>query len=140
LRVAGELSERDGNLKVELKYIDLAQKKIEKDKVIDLVSTAPKHFQLVLYSIVKLTQSKELKHFFTGDVYNYYQDVCKKTKTEVLTQRRVSDIVAEIDMVGIINAMVVSKGRHGRTKEIVLSVQDNIIEKLDATLVELLGL
>jgi cell division control protein 6 len=140
LRVAGELSERDGNDKVNLSYIDLAQKKIEKDKILDLIETAPKHFQLVLYSIIQLTKSKELQHFFTGDVYNYYQDICKRTKTEVLTQRRASDIIAEIDMVGLINAKVISKGRHGRTKEILLSIPENLIEKAESVLTESLGI
>jgi cell division control protein 6 len=35
-----------------------------------------------------------------------------------LTQRRLSDILAELDMLGIINARVISKGRFGRTREI----------------------
>jgi cell division control protein 6 len=41
---------------------------------------------------------------------------------DVLTQRRVTDLISELDMLGIINAIVVSKGRYGRTKEIALSV------------------
>jgi Cdc6-like AAA superfamily ATPase len=32
-----------------------------------------------------------------------------KDKNEILTQRRVSDILAEFDMLGIINARVISK-------------------------------
>jgi cell division control protein 6 len=40
----------------------------------------------------------------------------------VLTQRRVTDLISELDMLGIVNAVVVSKGRYGRTKEISLSV------------------
>jgi len=39
-----------------------------------------------------------------------------------LTQRRVSDIICEMDMLGIINASIISKGRYGRTREISLSV------------------
>jgi cell division control protein 6 len=41
---------------------------------------------------------------------------------EVVTQRRVTDLISELDMLGIVNAVVVSKGRYGRTKEISLSV------------------
>jgi cell division control protein 6 len=41
---------------------------------------------------------------------------------DILTQRRVTDLISELDMLGILNAIVVSKGRYGRTKEIVLSV------------------
>ena len=150
LRIAGELSERDGKDKVDVEYIDLANKKMERDKILDIVESEPKQFQLVLYSILKLTEKarKESEknksglvgNFFTGDVYNFYQDLCNRTKTEVLTQRRVSDILAEIDMLGLINAKVISKGRHGRTREIRLSIPNNLLEKVEAILVESLGL
>ena len=144
LRIAGELSEREGKEKVSENYIDLANQKMERDKILDIVESEPKQFQLVLYSILKLTQADKKKknpeRIFTGDVYNYYQEVCKKTKTEVLTQRRVSDIIAEIDMIGLINARVISKGRHGRTREIRLGIPDNLLNKVEAILVEGLGL
>ena len=78
--------------------------------------------------------------YFTGDVYNLYQDLCIQTKTDSLTQRRVSDILADIDMMGIINARVISKGRHGRTREIRLSIPDSLVLKVEALLSESLGL
>ena len=138
LRIAGELSEREGKSKVDLKHIDLANQKMEKDKILDIVETEPKQFQLVLYAILQLTKqrAKEKKptNFFTGDVYNFYQEVCGQTKTEPLTQRRISDIIAEIDMLGLINARVISKGRHGRTREIKLSIPSNLIDKVEAIL------
>jgi len=144
LRIAGELSEREGNCRVELKYIDLANEKIEKDKILDIVETQPKQFQLVLYSILQLTKEqnkkKDFNKFFTGDVYNLYRDVCARTHTESLTQRRVSDIVAESDMLGLINAKVISKGRHGRTREIRLAVPDALFDKVETILKESLGL
>ena len=55
-----------------------------------------------------------------------YQEICEKTKNEVLTQRRVSDIIAEYDMLGVINAQVISKGRQGRTREIKLMLASGI--------------
>lgn len=144
LRIAGELSERDGNENIDLKYIDLANKKMERDKILDIVETEPKQFQLILYSISQLTRQAlkngESGKMFTGDVFNLYQEFCKKTGTEDLTQRRVSDIIAEIDMLGLINARVISKGRHGRTREIKLSIPSNLVDKVDAILVEALGL
>ena len=48
---------------------------------------------------------------------------------EFLTQRRVSDIVQEFDMLGIINVRVISKGRGGRMREIRMAISNNIIEK-----------
>ncbi|MBT7237627.1 AAA family ATPase [Candidatus Woesearchaeota archaeon] len=143
LRIAGELSERDQKEKVFEEYIDLANQKIEKDKILDITETMPKQHQLVLFSIIELTKQqrdKKLDKFFTGDVYNSYQDLCIRTKTDSLTQRRVSDILADIDMLGIINAKVISKGRHGRTRDIRLAVPNNLFEKVYDQLTESLVL
>ena len=142
LRIAAELSERDGEKAIGEDYIDLANLKMERDKILDIVEGEPKQFKLVLYSIMELTKAaKDSKErFYTGDVYNYYQDVCDRTKTDALTQRRISDILAEIDMLGLINAKVISKGRHGRTREIRLSVPTNLFDKVEAILVDSLGI
>lgn len=130
LRIAGELAERDGSDKILLKHIDEANNKIEKDKILDIIRTEPKQFQLVLYSIIKLLEKcKSDEGVFTGDVYNFYQDMCIKNRCEVLTQRRVSDIIQEFDMLGIINVRVISKGRGGRMREIKLAITKNILEK-----------
>lgn len=144
LRIAAELCEREGKEKVVVEYIDKANKKMERDKILDIVESEPKQFQAVLYSIIQLTKKGKnddnYKNFFTGDVYNHYQEVCSNIRNEVLTQRRVSDILAEIDMLGLINAKVISKGRHGRTREINLSIPQNLLEKVEAILIESLGL
>lgn len=129
LRVAGELAERGRSNRILLKHIDDANEKIEKDKILDVISSEPKQFQLVLYSIIKLFEQKTKEHLFTGDIYNHYQELCLKNKTEVLTQRRVSDIIQEFDMLGVINVRVISKGRGGRMREIKLAIGKNIIEK-----------
>ena len=95
------------------------------------------------YSILELTkqvQAGKLDRFYTGDVYNLYQDVCDRTKTDTLTQRRISDIIGELDMLGIVNAKVISKGRHGRTREIRLVVPSNLFDKVEVILVDSLGL
>ena len=141
LRVAGELAERANERGITLEHIDQANQKIEKDKMIEIISSEPAQFQMVLYSIMALEEngSKE-NEIFTGDVFNSYQKLCEQTKSEVLTQRRVSDILAEFDMLGIINASVVSKGRHGRTREIKLMLAPNVRGKAKGILQESLGL
>lgn len=125
LRVAGELAEREGIKKIALAHIDSANQKIEKDKMLDIIESEPKQFQLVLYGIMELTQ-EGAESVSTGEVFNKYQEICEKTGNEVLTQRRVSDIIDEYDMLGIINASVISKGRQGRTREIKLMLSEQI--------------
>jgi cell division control protein 6 len=110
--------------------IDDANHKIERDKMLDIIENEPRQFQLVLYSIMQLSQKDDAK-LFTGDIYNKYQSLCDQTKNEVLTQRRVSDIIAEFDMLGLINAQVVSRGREGRTREIKLMVPGPLLPKAE---------
>ena len=139
MRVAGEIAERASNPKIEIKHIDEANDKIEKDKLLDIIESSPKQFQLVLFSIMDLLENSK-EGIFTGDVFNYYDGLCKKCNIEVLTQRRVSDILAEFDMIGLINARVISKGRQGRMREIKLAIPENIVDKSKEILIKSLDL
>jgi len=138
LRVAGELAERANSEIIEITHLDEAEQKIESDKIINAVINQPKQFQSVLYAILVLSPQKG--KCYTGEIYDIYQNICKQTKFNVLTQRRISDILAEFDMLGIINAKIISKGRYGRTREISLSLDENILLKLKALLEKSLSL
>lgn len=140
LRVAGELAERENSNKVNIKHIDHAEDKIEKDIIVEVVSTLPPQSQITLLSIFRLYDKNKDRKFFTGDVYNDYRQLCLKRGLKILTQRRVSDLIAESDMLGIINAKVVSKGRYGRTKEIGLAMPTSNITELTTLLGQWLNL
>ncbi|MBT4136038.1 AAA family ATPase [archaeon] len=140
MRVAGEIAERESSNKIQMKHIDNANDKIERDKILDIIETEPKQFQIVLFSIFELVKNNKDEGIYTGDIYSYYQELCKSINIDALTQRRVSDILAEFDMLGLINARVISKGRHGRTREIRLVVPENIMEKSRQILIDSLGL
>jgi len=139
MRVAGEIAERASNPKIEIKHIDEANDKIERDKLLDIIESSPKQFQMVLFSIIDLLENSK-EGIFTGDVFNYYDGLCKKCNIEILTQRRVSDILAEFDMLGLINARVISKGRQGRMREIKLALPENIVDKSKEILIKSLDL
>ncbi len=138
LRVSGELVERDNKTKIIEEYLDKAEEKIERDRVLDIVSTQPKQFKLTLYSIFNCVKGND--SIFTGEIYDFYKDVCLKTGTKPLTQRRVGDIIAELDMLGIINAKVISKGRYGRTRQIGLAIPSSTVPKVAIILKEGLNL
>ena len=138
LRVAGEIGERDNKIKIEVKHLDEAEEKIEKDKILDLITTQPKQFKITLHSIFKVCL-KESKKVYTGDVYEMYKECCSSSGVKPLTQRRVSDIIAELDMLGIINARVISKGRYGRTREISLAISKSSVPNINSLLEEGLG-
>ncbi|QZA89469.1 ORC1-type DNA replication protein [Salinarchaeum sp. IM2453] len=121
LRTAGELAEREQADEVSGEHVRKAQDKIELDRVVEVVRTLPLQSKAVLYAIILLEKS-DIQPINTGEVYNIYTQLCENIDADQLTQRRVTDLISELDMLGIVNAVVVSKGRYGRTKEINISV------------------
>ncbi len=121
LRTAGELAERGQADTVGEEHVRKAQDKIELDRVVEVVRTLPTQSKIVLFSII-LLENNGVHSINTGEVFNIYKRLCDEIDADVLTQRRVTDLISELDMLGIVNAVVVSKGRYGRTKEISLSV------------------
>jgi len=125
LRISAEIAERAKSPLVTKKHVQLAKNKIEINRIMEVARTLPTQSKLLLFSILlqeqhnKKTQSTGA--ITTGDVYDIYKDLCKKTRTDILTQRRVADLISELDMLGIITARVISKGRYGRTRDIKIS-------------------
>ena len=125
LRVAAEICEREGSEEIEPKHVDMAESKIDSDRIIEIVKSQPRQSQAVLWTILK---SGENLH--TGDIFSIYKGICNSNGLKPLTQRRVSDLIAELDLLGIINARVVSKGRYGRTRTIELNLEDSVKKKI----------
>ena len=116
LRISGELAERENSAKVAEAHVKMAQQKIETDSMIVCISSLPTQSKAVLYSMILLVEmNKQL--FTTGEVAQLYRDVAHALDLDVLTHRRIADLISELTMLGVINSRVVSRGRYGRTKE-----------------------
>jgi cell division control protein 6 len=129
LRVSGEIAERINSDNIIETHVDMAQQKLDTDRVVETIRSQPKQSQLVFSAILNLHKKGE-KNIHTGDVYDLYTQLCVKNNITTLTQRRVSDLIAELDMFGIINATVLSKGRYGRTRKININLSKQLVNKL----------
>ena len=107
------------------KYVREASQKIDKDRIYQAIKTLPIHEKTVLYAV---SSGKETST--TGDVYNNYQKLCKKTGLDPLTQRRISGLLSELDTQGLVNASIINQGRHGRTKKISSHISQDIINQV----------
>ncbi|MEM3637844.1 MAG: orc1/cdc6 family replication initiation protein [Conexivisphaerales archaeon] len=116
LRVAGELAEREGSQQVTDDYVKMATQSIEQDRVAEATRSLPLHAKIIL-----LTVSEKQEWPSTGSIYVQYTQTCKKIGIEALTQRRISSILNELDILGLISAPVISQGRLGRSKKIKLT-------------------
>lgn len=134
LRMSAELAERSKSPRITKKHVRMAQSKIEIDRIIEVVRTLPTQSKLILLAILLQEQyNKKMDTkgaITTGEVYEIYKELSKKTRTDKLTQRRIADLVSELDMLGVITARVISKGRYGRTRDIKMSSSADDIMKI----------
>jgi cell division control protein 6 len=131
LRVAGEMAERKGSRHVYEDHVRYAQDKIEEDRLLIVLRTLPLHSKLVLYSTYLLsTIIRTSNGASTGDIYDIYTELCNHLKVTPLTQRRVSGLINELDITGILNAKVVSLGRYGRTKRVKLGISGKTLKRV----------
>ena len=121
LRVSAELAERQGDEHITEEHVQRAKNKIELDTVIEAVKSLPTQSKVILLGILLNEEIGNAK-LTTGEVYTTYRELCRKTGIVPLTQRRVTDLISELDMLGLVHARVRSFGRGGRTKEIQASV------------------
>ena len=123
LRVAGELAERQQSDKVTVEHVREASLKIEENKEEASLKSYPLHEKLVLLAIMKANGSS------TGEIYSSYKNLCKIVGKDGLTQRRVTQMLSEIELSGIISGRLIHQGIHGRTKKYKLTVPSEMIKK-----------
>lgn len=121
LRVSGEVAERENAEMITEVHVRKANEKIEADNIIEVVRTLPTQSKLLLYSVILLDEKGD-RRITTGELYDVYKRLCRHVSMDTLTQRRISDLISELDILGILNSRVVSKGRYGRTKEIRMEI------------------
>jgi len=135
LRVAAEIAERNGDIAVAEAHVKSAKGKIEMDVIDETVKSLTQQSKTVLMSIIQNTKNDN-KTMTTGDVYSTYKELSDILHLSTLTQRRITDLISELDMLGIIHARVKSfgkaaYGRAGRTKEIELSISQETCRMLE---------
>ncbi len=121
LRVSAELAERSHSSDISEQHVQMAKNKLDLDTVVEAVKSLPTHSKVLLFGIL-LNEEAGNKKLTTGEVYTTYCDLAGKIGLPKLTQRRVTDLISELDMLGLVHARVKSFGRGGRTKEIESSV------------------
>lgn len=124
LRIAADIAERNNDETIMEAHVKKAKNKIELDAIAEAVKTLPTQSKLVLMAII-MNDEDNNKRMTTGDVYSTYKHLVDIVGMSQLTQRRITDLISELDMLGIIHARVRSFGRGGRTKEIEVSVPIN---------------
>jgi len=123
LRVAGEIAEREQAGKVNDEHIRKASQKIEENKEVVALQSYPLHEKLLIMAVMKTSGAS------TGEIYTSYKNLCKLVGQGELTQRRVTQMLSEIELSGIISGRIVHQGIHGRTKKHKLTISPEMVKQ-----------
>ncbi|MEM1967099.1 MAG: orc1/cdc6 family replication initiation protein [Nitrososphaerota archaeon] len=121
LRVAAEIAERNMAERVEEQHVRMAMGVIEQGRVYEALTTLPLHGRMVLLAVYH-AYTKSSSKITSGMIYQIYRELCSHLGLEPLTDRRVSTLISELDMLGVLSSNVVSYGRYGRTRRISLKI------------------
>jgi cell division control protein 6 len=136
LWVAGEIAEAEGRDTISIEDVERAGVKIDYDLYVNIVRSLPKQSQIILASIIKSIEDIKTgsKYVETGQVFGRYQKLCNENGIKMLSHIRVSNLIAELDTLGLIDARVISHGRYGRTRKIRMSFSPVIADRIKAVL------
>ncbi|KAG2479457.1 MAG: Origin of replication recognition protein / Cell division control protein 6 [Nitrosopumilales archaeon] len=122
LRVAGEIAEREQQEKITEEHIRSASLKMEEDKETIALESYPLHEKLIILAVMKAGGSS------TGEIFSAYKNLCKTVRQKELTQRRVTQMLSEIELSGIISGRIIHQGIHGRTKKFKLTISPETVK------------
>jgi len=111
------------------KEVDDADSMLETDKTEELINALAAQQRLALEACYAGLRSGKRK-LSTGYAYKLYTSICERRGNRALTQRRFSDMVSFLDLYGLINARVISKGRYGKTRELSGSLPEEVVRRL----------
>lgn len=134
---AGKIAEQTSKPTIDAGMIDEANEELDREKILSAAKSQTKQAKLVLYSAVVSYMDQE--EIVTGDIYSRYQQVAEDCASKILSQQRVSQILSDLDMQGLLTAKTDSRGKKGRTREIAIPYGENLMkqvkEELEETLV-----
>jgi archaeal cell division control protein 6 len=116
LRVSAELADREGATRVDEKHVRAGEDRIERDAPFIALKNTTTHIKLVVLAIMKS------KSGTTGDVYDTYLLLCKEVEQKPLTQRRMTQIISDLELQGLVSTDIVNQGRYGRSQKIKITV------------------
>jgi cell division control protein 6 len=127
------LAEKAGT-KVTLNAVDEAAAELDQDRYLSLVRSAPTQLQAAMVAVIEAVRKARGSRIATGEAYDAYKAFCDRVNMRRLSGRAFGDLLAELDMCSLIRSSVLSRGRYGRTREIILDLPDEVVEKMYGTL------
>jgi cell division control protein 6 len=122
---AGEIADDERIGVINDDHVKRARHGVEEEIVYEVINTLPDHPKIVLHAIALLT--KEGGHYasldgsinedilFSGEVYEKYENLCRKLSKDARSARWCREYINELEMLGLITTTISGKGVRGNT-------------------------
>jgi len=110
--------------------IDHAANALETDRYLTLVRTGPTQMKAVMAAVIEAKRLLKKRVLGTGEAYEAYKAFCKQADIRSLTGRAFGDVLAELDLYCLVRCRIVSRGRYGRSREILLDLPEGLVEHI----------
>lgn len=127
LRVAAEIASAEGK-NIAPSHVDMAARELQKDRIENVLENSSYHFRRVLASIARVTFLSDMDWHYTSVIVQQYRKIWPDG-TKLLTYRRVSEIIHEIESMGLLTSQESSRGRHGYGKQYKLALSSHVVGK-----------
>jgi cell division control protein 6 len=127
LRIAAEIARKRGE-KISKKHIDQSVGQLQKDRISTTLSSASYHLKLAAAALARISYLKEEVWRSTSTLYDQYRHIISKDGKQ-LTYRRFSELLTELENMGLVVSHTSSKGRHGYGTQYKLVVSPEIVGK-----------
>lgn len=133
--VYGYIASQTQNVRLALHWLQYAADAVEealtKDRVEETRQSAHQfywdvllkdftpHHHILLEAIDQLS-AENGGNVYTGEIYNRYEELCEASGNDTRSQRRLSDYLSHLELLGIIQADYHRGGTKGKTREITL--------------------
>jgi len=110
--------------------VDKAATELDQDRYLTLLRSAPLQLQAAMAAAIEGVLKVKGEPLGTGEAYEAYKAFCQRASLRPLTGRAFGDLISELDIYSLLRSRVLSRGRYGRTREIVLDLPQEIVERL----------
>jgi len=120
--------------KISMSLVEEASKELDQDRYLTMLRTAPSQLKASMAAVIEAFGKTAECPVGTGEAYDAYKGFCGRVGLRALTGRAFGDLIAELDMYSLIQSRILSRGRYGRTREIILDLPSELMEKIYETI------
>ena len=128
LRVSAELASIK-KMPISERFVEIAALKLEKDRLEETMETLSAKSKWVCFSLAALSHTTGKEWHSTMHIFEYYRKMLPPGST-LISYRRVSDLLVDLQNTGVVSSSTTSEGRNGYSSKYRLNMNPETVGKM----------